>query len=156
MLLPRFILLDPALPQKGHWNFNHNLATQHQRFIFGSDRSPVNANLRSFVRLSDEKCSRAHNLNLSLSCQSQVSPFSSMHISSLEWSFAKIQKPQIISLALDSHRKRTHVNITSGQAKAVQKGPPSEEFLQIWRKFLICLQTLVSQAWSGVLQKFKT
>ena len=38
---------------------------------------------------------------------------------------------------------------------AVQRGQPSVEFLQNWWKTLICVQTLVSQAWSGVLQKFK-
>ena len=85
-----------------------------------------------------------------------VTTFSNAHISGLEWSFAKIQKPQIISWALASHRKRTQVNCTSGgQAIAVQRGQPSVEFLQIWWKLLICVQTLVSHAWSGVMQKFK-
>ena len=57
-------------------------------------------------------------------------PFSNEHISGIEWSFAKIQKSQIISWALSSHRKRTQVNCTSGsQAMAVQRGYPSVEFL---------------------------
>ena len=86
----------------------------------------------------------------------QDDPFSNANISGLEWSFAKIQKPQIISLALASHRKRTQVNCTSGsRAMAVQRGQPSLEFLQIWWKLLVFVQTLISQAWSGVLQKFK-
>ena len=85
-----------------------------------------------------------------------VTTFSNAHISGLESSFAKIQKPQIISWALASHRKRTQVNCTSGgRAMAVQRGQPSVEFLQNWWKTLICIQTLVSQAWSGLLQKFK-
>ena len=85
-----------------------------------------------------------------------VTTFSNAHISGLEWSFAKIQKPQIISLTLACHRKRTQVNCTSGgRAMAIQRGLPSVEFLQNWWKSLICVQTLVSQAWSGVLQKFK-
>ena len=57
-------------------------------------------------------------------------PFSNAYISGLEWSFAKIQKPQIISWALASHRKRIQVNCTSGsRAVAVQRGQQSEEFL---------------------------
>ena len=85
-----------------------------------------------------------------------VNPFSNAHISGLEWSFAKIQKPQIISWALASHRKRIQVNCTSGsRAMAVQRGQPSVEFLQFWWKLLVFVQTLISQAWSGVLQKFK-
>ena len=85
-----------------------------------------------------------------------VNPFSNAHISGLEWSFAKIQKPQSISWALASHRKRKRANCTSGSwAMAVQRGQPSVEFLQIWWKLLICVQTLISQAWNGVLQKFK-
>merc|ERR1711911_280469 len=60
-----------------------------------------------------------------------VNPFSNAHISGLEWSFAKIQKPQIISWGLASHRKRIQVNCTSvGRAMAVQRGQPSVEFLQ--------------------------
>ena len=59
-----------------------------------------------------------------------VNPSSNAHISGLEWSFAKIQKPQIISWALASHRKRIQVNCTSGsRAMAVQRGQPSVEFL---------------------------
>ena len=85
-----------------------------------------------------------------------VTTFSNAHISGLEWSFAKIQKPQIISWGLASHRKRIQVNCTSGsRAMAVQRGQPSVEFLQIWWKLLVFVQTLISQAWSGVLQKFK-
>ena len=53
--------------------------------------------------------------------------------SGLELSFVKIQKPQIISWALASHRKRTQVNCPSGsQAMAVQRGQPSLELLQNW------------------------
>ena len=75
-------------------------------------------------------------------------PFSNGHISGLEWSFAKIQKPQIISLALASPRERTQVNCTSGGwAMPIQRGQPSVEFLQILWKLLICVQTHVSQAW---------
>ena len=85
-----------------------------------------------------------------------VTTFSTVNISGLEWSFAKTQKPQIISLKLASPRKRTQVNCTSGsQAMAVQRGQPSVEFLQFWWKLLVFVQTLISQAWSGVLQKFK-
>ena len=52
-----------------------------------------------------------------------VNPFSNAHISGLEWSFVKILKPQINSLALASHRKRTQVNCTSGsRAMAIQRG----------------------------------
>ena len=35
------------------------------KMFFGSDRSPVNANVRPFVRLFDENLSRALNLHLS-------------------------------------------------------------------------------------------
>ena len=38
-------------------------------------------------------------------------PFSNMYLSGLEWSFAKIQKPRIISLALASPRKRILLEI---------------------------------------------
>ena len=62
-----------------------------------------------------------------------VNPFSNAHFSGLKWSFSKIQKPQIISLALASHRKRIQVNCTLGsRAMAVQRGQLSVEFLQIW------------------------
>ena len=39
---------------------------------------------------------------------------------------------------------------------ADQRGRPSMQFLQIWRKLLVCVQILVSQAWSEGLQKFKS
>ena len=66
-----------------------------------------------------------------------VTTSSNAHISGLEWSFAIIQKPMIISWALASHRKRTQVNCTSGgRAMAVQRGLPSVEFLQNWWKSL--------------------
>ena len=62
----------------------------------------------------------------------------------------------VISLTLASPRKKTQVNCTSGgQAMVVQNRQPSKEFFQIWWKSLICVQTLISQAWSGVFQKFK-
>ena len=38
---------------------------------------------------------------------------------------------------------------------AAQKGQPSEEFGQIWQILLIHVQTLVSQAWRGLFEKFK-
>ena len=76
--------------------------------------------------------------------------------SGLEWTFEALPVPKIISWESSSCRKRTQVNCTSGgRAMAVQRGQPSVEFLQNWWKTLICVQTLVSQAWSGVLQKFK-
>ena len=76
--------------------------------------------------------------------------------SGLEWTFEALPVPKIISWEFSSCRKRTQVNCTSGgRAMAIQRGLPSVEFLQNWWKLLICVQTLVSQAWSGVLQKFK-
>ena len=38
---------------------------------------------------------------------------------------------------------------------AAQRGQPSEEFGQIWQILLIHVQTLVSQAWRGLFEKFK-
>ena len=56
-------------------NYVREKCDQHTKklYIFGSDRSSVNANVRPFVRLFDENLSRALNLHLSLSGQSQVS-----------------------------------------------------------------------------------
>ena len=113
--------------------------------------APLRAELWPFKEGTRQIC-----LKIEANVTDFVTTFSNAHISGLEWSFAKIQKPQIISWALASHRKRTQVNCTSGsRAMAIQRGQPSEEFLQIWWKSLICVQTLISQAWSGVLQKFK-
>ena len=85
-----------------------------------------------------------------------VTTFSNAHKSGLEWTFEALPVPKIISWEFSSCRKRTQVNCTSGgRAMAIQRGLPSVEFLQNWWKSLICVQTLVSQAWSGVLQKFK-
>ena len=85
-----------------------------------------------------------------------VTTFSIVHKSGLEWTFEALPVPKIISWEFSSCRKRTQVNCTSGgRAMAIQRGLPSVEFLQNWWKSLICVQTLVSQAWSGVLQKFK-
>ena len=87
-------------------------------------------------------------------------PFSNAHISGLEWSFAKIQKPMIISWALASHRKRTQVNCTSGgQAMAIQRELPSVEFLQNWwQNAHLCSNTCFSGLeWSfAKIQKPRT
>ena len=50
-----------------------NYGVAYNRPFFGSDRSSRNANVRSFVCLSDEKSSTALNLHLSGSGLSQVS-----------------------------------------------------------------------------------
>ena len=63
---------------------------------FGSVRSSRNANVRSSVYQSfllDEKCSRAHNIEFSLSGQSQVS------LRSLSSFFIGKMEPKILVLA---------------------------------------------------------
>ena len=85
--------------------------------------APLRAELWPFKEGTRQIC-----LKIDANVTDFVNPFSNAHISGLEWSFAKIQKPQIISLALASHRKRTQVNCTSGSwAMAVQRGYPSKK-----------------------------
>ena len=66
--------------------------------------------------------------------------------------FAIIEKPQVISLALASHRERTQVNCTSGsRVTAIQRGQLSKNFSKFVENAGLC-QTLISQAWSRALK----